>query len=177
MLGHLSPEGHPAEPVLCHQVPGVFTYCDRMQLVQSSVQPSFVREEERTCRVGKRVAGTEAEISDPASVRAPEKATFKPRRHWEWTGGESRRWVGTGLLFIQTRAEQMNRFNKIMSKESKLLKVQPQQCDLGWAERFVFLSGKTRQVSIFAHSTPGLRERERERESMCVSKTHLKSPY
>ena len=64
-----------------------------------------------------------------------------------------------------------------MSKESKLLKVQPQQCDLGWAERFVFLSGKTRQVSIFAHSTPGLRERERERESMCVSKTHLKSPY
>ena len=52
---------------------------------------------------GKRVAGTEAELSDPASARASEKATFKPRRHWEWTGGKSRRWVGTGLLFIQTK--------------------------------------------------------------------------
>lgn len=73
----------------------------------------------------------------------------------------------------------MNRFNKIMSKESKLLKVQPQQCDLGWAERFAFLSGKTREMSIFAHSTPGLREthRERVRVCVCVSKTHLKSPY
>ena len=49
------------------------------------------------------MAGTEAELSDPASAQAPEKATFKPRRHWEWTGGKSQRWVGTGLLFIQTK--------------------------------------------------------------------------
>lgn len=115
--------------------------------------------------MGKWVAGTEAELSDPASAQAPEKASLKPRRHWEWPGGESRRWVGAGLLFIQTREEEMNSSNKIMSQESKLSKVQPQQCDLGWAERFALLSGKTRQVSIFAHNTPGMRERE----SVCVS--------
>ena len=111
------------------------------------------------------MAGTEAELSDPASAQAPEKASLKPRRHWEWPGGESRRWVGAGLLFIQTREEEMNSSNKIMSQESKLSKVQPQQCDLGWAERFALLSGKTRQVSIFAHNTPGMRERE----CVCVS--------
>ena len=61
-------------------------------------------------RVGKWVAGTEAELSDPASAQAPEKASLKPRRHWEWPGGESRRWVGAGLLFIQTREEEMNNF-------------------------------------------------------------------
>lgn len=68
------------------------------------------------------MAGTEAELSDPASARAPGESLTQTKE----TLGVDRRgesevgWVRP--LFIQTRAEEMNRFNKIMSQESKLLR-------------------------------------------------------
>lgn len=106
----------PAEPVLCHQVPGVSTYCGRMQLSRS--QPSCVRREQQEA-LGERRQGFEvssATSSQPEPLRKPHS-----NQGDTGSGQEGRVEVGGwASLFIQTRAEEMNRFNKIMSQESKL---------------------------------------------------------
>lgn len=116
------------------KVPGGSAHCGRMQLVQSSVRPAFVilPFERTSWGQGESKGMWGAGAGRRPSWLLPQPGPRRNGIQTKETLGVGGRGVGW-LLFIQTRAQQMNRFTKIISSYSMLLKVQTQQCEGGVA--------------------------------------------